>query len=62
MTDRTTLYKKLCYQSPAAVVVVYRLVWQEAFVGRKGALREERCFLYQIPITFLYVSNLWNAK
>ena len=47
MTDRTTQYKKLCYQSPAVVVVVYRLVWQEAFVGRKGALREERCFLYQ---------------
>ena len=57
MTDRTTLYKKLCYQSPAAVVVVYRLVWQEAFVGRKGALREERCFLYQDSIieTFLRI-------
>ena len=49
MTDRLTL----CYQAPAAavvVVVVYRLVWQEAFVGRKGALREERCFLYQVAI------------
>ena len=58
MTDRTTLYKKLCYQSPAVVVVVvYRLVWQEAFVGRKGALREERCFLYQDSIieTFLRI-------